>query len=156
MAKFFLSFVLVLFFTQSAFARPPQCGEIERETLDEVYESARKIDNYYNVIPDIKNICSDLERFQDWQKDNADILLDETFLYRKNALLDHVRLIFSRMEAPLMVISLWYRSDPKDTVEKVIRIKRLRDAKAKVNIYLDDLRKSRRIAVELMEYFRTP
>ena len=118
-----------------ALAKSPKCGDVSRSDVRDIYGDAKDVSRYYDVRPDLDEICALLETFDAWESEQGrDIVSGRYYRARKKEIIVSVGNTIVAMKGPLTIMRVWLKAEPKSTDNKRIRVARIRDAKKSVKI----------------------
>lgn len=120
--------VFTVGFPDLAMAGAPKCGDIRKRDIRNTFDSARDVRFYYDVRPDLNEICILLEDFKKWERGQA-TLSNKPYNKHKEDIINAARRSIIAMSRPLTIIRVWFKVNPQTKKQKYRRIIKIREAK---------------------------
>ncbi len=125
-----LIFICVL--PRTTWAGEPKCGEVDKEIIEETYESAERVRHYYDKRYVLEDICAVMEAFEDWESalSSAQHKTVENDIEQH---IDGVTQNITELKRPLTVMRVWLRADVSGSLQRAKRKAHILSAEKDVN-----------------------
>lgn len=132
MLRNFLIFLFSFFFVFPVKAGEPDCGFVEENIVEDVYDAAKRVDYFIDVTGDIETACSVSVFLEDWESEQPkNQRHDRKYKDSRNKVVGHLERAFENLRAPLLLYYGYVYGDLNGEI-RAVRIARIRAAKKKI------------------------
>lgn len=140
MIRLFLMASFSLFFVFPVYAGAPDCGYVDEALVDDVYESAERVDYYNDAVVDLENACAVSDDLKDWDKaKERSERREKSYKIAKENVVSSLESAIRSMHGPLISFHGYIYAD-RNGESRAVRTARIRAAQKKLNAARVDVR----------------
>lgn len=134
--SFFLLFTVL--FAGPVFAEP-QCGRVEEDIVEDLFDAIDRIDNYYDIEEEAEGLCAIAEGHYEWERDQPSNTLDRDYREKRDGIIKDIEQDMQSLTGYLMELRGWIYYDAVGGVAEAKRIAHIRSTKKDINFHMINL-----------------
>lgn len=132
-----LAGVIVLGYSVPAFAgRYPDCGEMDRGTVRDVYSAADDVTFLIDAKDVIETFCQSAEQMQQWEKGQPRGSLGQNYGQTRDTMMNSVKSDMRGLRGQLIALKGWFSYDSHNKAAEAQRLARMKTARQRAQTYL--------------------
>jgi hypothetical protein len=124
--------IVLAFPQQVSAARYPDCGEVDRGLVKDVYVAARQVDYLVDVLGNVDSFCSAVENLDQWEKDLPREARNNEYKKARQTIIKNAEGDLRNLKGRLISLRVWVSYGSYDAADEVLRRARIKNAVKKL------------------------